>query len=71
MLDSAIAAATSATRLVARTLSEISAVRRRGVVERLGALGEPSARLLRVLACDDDEAVRTAAQEELHKLGMA
>lgn len=71
VLDSAIAAATSATRLVARTLSEISAVRRRGVVERLGALGEPSASLLRVLASDDDMAVRAAAQEELRKLGMA
>jgi len=71
VLDSAIAAAASATRLVARTLSEISAVRRRGVVERLGALGEPSAGLLRVLAQDDDEAVRAAAQEALRKLGLA
>ena len=71
VLDSAIAAATSATRLVAGTLSELPAVRRRGVVERLGALGDPSANLLRVLASDDDGAVRAAAQEALHKLGMA
>jgi len=71
VLDSAIAAAASATRLVAGTLSELPAVRRRGVVERLGALGDPSANLLRVLASDDDGAVRAAAQEELHRLGMA